>query len=309
MDMKLKHLVLTILALCPIAVVAQSVVFAPQWSAQTQFAGYYMAKEKGFYKAAGLNVGIIHPAHSETTLAYLTEGRAQFVNMNLSQALYFRLKGIDLVNVMQTSQVNSLMLVAHKPIPNIADLQNCRLGIWNYLNASLVKTILKKYGLNVKLIRFNSGVNVFLSHAVDVCMVGSYNEYPQLAECGYNVNPAYVMRLSDWGYDMPEEGVYVLRSYYDKHKDVVRKFVEASKKGWTYAAGHEDEAVKTTMKYVKATHVATNEYHQRRMLKEVLRLQINPLAKKRTFRLSQKSFDSAINFIKPGSLKYSDFAK
>lgn len=307
--MKLKYLFLLI-ALFGVAFAnAQKVVFTPQWSAQTQFAGYYMANAKGYYKARGLTVEIVYPSRSENAFYYLKSGKAQFVTMNLSQAIYYKVHGADIVNVMQTSQVNSLMLVSHFPLPNFAALQNRKLGIWNYLNQDFVNAVLSKYGVRANLVRFNSGVNVFLSGAVDVCLIGSYNEYPQLLECGYKVDPAYMMRLSDWGYKMPEEGVYVLRSYYEKNKETVKKFVEASKQGWQYTAGHTTEAVNYTMKYIRQYHIGTNSYHQRLMLDEVLRLQKDSRTGKRTFVLSPKDFETAMGFVSSRSIKYNDFVK
>lgn len=118
-----------------------------------------------------------------------------------------------------------------------------------------------------------------------------------------------MMRLSDWGYKMPEEGVYVLRSYYEKNKETVKKFVEASKQGWQYTAGHVSEVVNYTMQYIKKYHIATNSYHQRLMLDEVLRLQKDSRTGKRTFVLSPKDFETAMSFVSSKSIKYNDFVK
>ena len=308
--MKTKLLILTFMITCSLMVRAQKIVFYPQWTPQTQFAGYYLAKDKGYYKAAGLDVQIVHPTNTQSTIDFLSKGSAQFVMMNLSQALFFKLHGIDLVNVMQASQVNSLMLVSHYPLHNKQDLQGKSMGIWKYIKDDMLNTVLKKYALSsANVVRFNSGVNIFLSHAVDICIVGSYNEFPQLTECGYNVKPDHTLRLSDWGYDMPEEGIYTLRSYYEQHKDVVRKFVAASKKGWQQAFDNPEEAIKSSNVYIKKFHVATNNYHQQCMLKEILRLQKDPQTGKRTFHLSEKSFNSALSFIAPGAIKYHDFVK
>lgn len=307
--MKIKYFISVAALLCFAFAEAQNVVFTPQWEPQTQFAGYYMAKAKGYYKSQGLNVEIAHPSRAQNAYEYLKSGKAQFVTMNLSQAVYYKLHGADIVNVMQTSQSNSLMLISHSPLLSMSALQNRKLGVWNYLNKDFVNAVLAKYGIKANLVYFNSGVNVFLSGAVDVCMVGSYNEYPQLIECGYKIEPANVMRLSDWGYKMPEEGVYVLRSFYEKHKEVVRKFVEASKQGWLFTATHPATAVNQTMQYIKRNHVATNSYHQRLMLNEVLRLQKNPTTGKRTFVLSPKDFETAMSFVSSSSIRYNDFVK
>lgn len=305
----MKYLIMAAMVLLSIPVGAQRVVFTPQWSAQAQFAGYYVAQSKDYYKSEGLNVEIIHPPQSENAYALLKSGKAQFISLNLSQALHYFSQGADLVNVMQTSQVNSLLLVGHIPLPNIASLENRKLGVFSHIDSKLVRLITSKYGVSTQLIRFNNGVNVFLSKAVDVCLMGSYNEFIQLAECGYVVDSTHVMRLSDWGYDMPEDGVYVLRSYYEKNKETVRKFVKACKKGWDYTATHEVEALKITMNQITENQIMTNEYHQQQMLTEILRLQKSPETGERSYRLSEKSFQTALNIISPGMLKYDDFVK
>ena len=75
------------------------------------------------------------------------------------------------------------------------------------------------------------------------------------------------------------------RDYYAKHKDQARRFAQASRKGWEWAAAHPDETLDIVMQYVNKNHIATNRVMQRLMLKEVLRLQVDRESKKREFRL------------------------
>jgi NitT/TauT family transport system substrate-binding protein len=75
------------------------------------------------------------------------------------------------------------------------------------------------------------------------------------------------------------------RDYYTKHKEQARRFAQASKKGWEWAASHPDETLDIVMQYVDKNHIATNRVLQRLMLKEILRLQIDRESKKREFRL------------------------
>ena len=65
---------------------AQSVTLIPKWTAQAQFAGYYVAEKMGFYKEEGLDVHVKHPSHSENSFQYLKEGEPQAVITNLSLA-------------------------------------------------------------------------------------------------------------------------------------------------------------------------------------------------------------------------------
>ena len=193
---------------------AQSITLIPKWTAQAQFAGYYVAEKMGFYKEEGLDVHIKHPSHSENSFLYLKEDAPQAVITNLSQALIAYQKGNRTVNIMQTSQENSLILVSHSPLKGISSLQHKDIAVWNHLSQELLDQVANKYLLHVNWIRFNNGINLFLSNAVDICMVGSYNEFPQLTECGMEIDSTHIMRFADYGYNLPEDGLYVTEKYY-----------------------------------------------------------------------------------------------
>jgi NitT/TauT family transport system substrate-binding protein len=113
----------------------------------------------------------------------------------------------------------------------------------------------------------------------------SYNEYLQLIQAGIEINEKNVYRFRDHGYNVQEDGIYMTREYYDKHRDQARRFAAACRKGWEWAAQHPDETLDIVMRYVDRYHMPTNRVMQRLMLTEVLRLQIDRNSKKREFRL------------------------
>ena len=106
-----------------------------------------------------------------------------------------------------------------------------------------------------------------------------------------------VYRFCDHGYNVQEDGVYMTRDYYEKHRDNARRFAEASRKGWEWAAQHPDETLDIVMRYVNKEHIATNRVMQRLMLKEVLRLQVDRESKKREFRLRPDMVKMASNLM------------
>ena len=75
------------------------------------------------------------------------------------------------------------------------------------------------------------------------------------------------------------------RAYYKKHPDRAKRFAQASRKGWEWAAAHPEEALDIVMQYVRRDKLETNRVMQRLMLKEILRLQVDRESKKREFRL------------------------
>ena len=92
-------------------------------------------------------------------------------------------------------------------------------------------------------------------------------------------------RFCDHNYNVQEDGVYMKPDFYEKNKEVARRFAEASKRGWIYCAEHPDEALEIVMKYVTMYHVATNRVMQKLQLDEILRLQVDRDSGQREFRL------------------------
>ena len=113
----------------------------------------------------------------------------------------------------------------------------------------------------------------------------SYNEYYQLAQAGVKLSEKNVYRFCDHGYNVQEDGLYMTREYYDKHRDEALRFAEASKKGWEWAAEHPDETIDIVMQYVRRERIGTNRILQQLMLKEVLRLLVDRESGKREYRL------------------------
>jgi NitT/TauT family transport system substrate-binding protein len=87
------------------------------------------------------------------------------------------------------------------------------------------------------------------------------------------------------------------REYYEKHREQARKFAEASRKGWEWAAQHPDETLDIVMEVVDREHIPTNRVMQRLMLKEVLRLQMDRESKKQEFRLRPDMVKLASNMM------------
>ena len=291
----------------------QRITITPKWTAQAQFTGYYVADKMGFYKEEGLDVRIIHPAISESSFSVLQNGKSQIAVMNLSFALTARASGAKIINIMQTSQENSLMLVSRHPLNDIASLKQKDIAVWNHLSQNLLDRISARYQLNCKWIRFNSGVNLFLAGAVDICLVGSYNEYLQLAEYGLRPDDTYLLHFSDYGYDLPEDGLYVTDEFYQAHPDIIPKLVRASIRGWEWANEHKEKALDIVMDIVHENNIGTNRYHQRKMMEEILRLQVDKSCNKRTYLLSPEDFESAsdilLNGLERENIHYTDFVK
>ena len=267
-------------------VVAQSetMVFTPQWTAQAQFAGYYVAEAKGFYREAGVNVRIEHPSSTQPALSRLRKNQCQATTLQLCQAMEIVGDGIPLVNILQTSMNNAMVIVSARGKDPLTQ-KGAKVGIWSVGFGQLAICMSIKDHLNYEWIRFAQNINLFMTGVLDATLAMSYNEYYQLVQAGMEISDKNVYRFCDHGYNVQEDGVYMTRDYFEKHRDQARKFAEASKKGWEWAAQHPDEALDIVMQFVDCEHIATNRIMQRLMLKEILRLQVDRESKKREFRL------------------------
>ena len=259
-------------------------IFTPQWTAQAQFAGYYVAKEKGFYKDAGLDVDIVHPSITQPAISRIRNNESQATTLQLCQAMEIIGDGIPLVNILQTSMNNAMVIVSRRDEDPLKQ-KGMKVGIWNAGFGQLAICMSNKDHLNYEWIRFASSVNLFVSGAIDATLAMSYNEYYQLAQAGVKLSERNVYRFCDHGYNVQEDGVYMTRTYYDEHRDEARSFARASKQGWEWAANHPEETLDIVMKYVRRDHIGTNRILQELMLKEVLRLMIDRESKQREYRL------------------------
>lgn len=103
-------LLLTLLV--PTQIRAEKFVFTTAWTAQAQFAGYYVALEKGFYKQAGLDVVIQHPSLTSSAFARLQGDESDAAMFSMMSAMDFISQGIPLVNIFQDSMNSSNILIS-----------------------------------------------------------------------------------------------------------------------------------------------------------------------------------------------------
>ena len=261
-----------------------TIVFTPQWTAQAQFAGYYVAEAKGFYREADVKVRIEHPSSTQPAMTRLRKNLCQATTLQVCQALEIVDEGIPLVNILQTSMNNAMVIVSYRDMDPLTQ-KGAHVGIWSVGFGQLAICMSIMDHLDYEWVRFAQNVNLFVSGALDATLAMSYNEFYQLVQAGIKMTDKNVYRFCDHGYNVQEDGVYMSRDYYNGHKEQAQRFARASRKGWEWAAAHPEETLDIVMKYVDREHIATNRVMQRLMLKEVLRLQVDRDSKKREFRL------------------------
>ena len=249
-----------------------------KWVAQAQFAGYFVAKDKGFYKDAGLDVTIKAGGPDIAPEQVIAGGGADVIVDWMPAALAAREKGAALVNIAQPFKRSGLMLTCRKDtgIKSPADFKDKTLGVWFFGNEYPFLSWMSTLGLKtdgsaggVKVLKQGFNVDPILQKQADCISTMTYNEYHQVLEAGMKPEDLVVFKYEDQGVATLEDGLYVME---DKLKDAkfvetMGKFVKASMKGWDYARANKAEAVKIVL--ANDTTGAQTEAHQSTMMDEV----------------------------------------
>ena len=260
---------------------ADKVTLQLKWVTQAQFAGYYVAKDKGFYEEEGLDVEIKPGGPDVAPPQVIAGGGADVVLDWMPSALATREKGIALVNIAQPFKSSGMMLTCRKDsgIATPADFKGKTLGVWfggneypflNWMNKLGYKTDGSPDGVTVLKQGFN--VDPILQKQADCVSTMTYNEYWQIIDAGMKPEELVVFKYEDEGVSTLEDGIYVLEENLKDaaFKDRMVRFVRASMKGWKYAESNPDEAADIVLEN-DATGAQT-EKHQKRMMGEIAKL-------------------------------------
>lgn len=269
---------------------AQQITFSPQWTAQSQFAGYYAALENGYYAEAGLDVNIVHPTTSYSSMSMLQDGTSDIITSELIQAMMTSDDKIRLVNLLQTTQHSTLVVISRaKDVKQFSDLAGSRIGTWKVGFSEIPHMIDEEQHLDIEWIKLINSLNLYIAGAIDATLAKTYNELILFSMSG--ITPGSVLHFSEHGYDFPEDGLYVSEDLYRKNPEQCRLFAEASRKGWEWVRNNREEALEIVMKYVKESNVTTNRYNQKWMLDAILDAQEDVKGETPTFRLNEDAFN------------------
>ena len=264
-----------------VALAADDVTLQLKWVTQSQFAGYYVALDKGFYEAEGLNVTIKPGGPDIAPPQVMAGGGADVMVDWMHSALAAREKGLALVNIAQPFKRSGMMLTcrADSGVKTPADFKGKVLGVWFGGNEYPLLTWMATLGLpttggadGVEVLKQGFNVDPLLQKQAACISTMTYNEYWQLIEAGMKPEELVTFKYEDEGVATLEDGLYVLE---DKLKDPafvekMGRFVKASMEGWKYAEEHPDEAAAIVLENDETG--AQTEEHQKRMMSEVAKL-------------------------------------
>ena len=260
---------------------ADKVTIQLKWVTQAQFGGYYVAQDKGYYSAAGLDVTIKPGGPDIATPQVIAGGGADVIVDWMPSALASREKGVSLVNIAQIFKKSGMMLTCRKDsgIKSPSDFRGKTLGVWFYGNEYPFLSWMSQLGIPTKggsngvtVLKQGFNVDPILQKQAECVSTMTYNEYWQVVDAGLSPSELVVYKYEDQGVATLEDGLYVLeknlrnKAFVDK----MARFLRASIKGWKYAADHPDEAADIVLENDDTG--AQTEKHQRRMMREITKL-------------------------------------
>jgi NitT/TauT family transport system substrate-binding protein len=281
-----------------------------KWVAQAQFAGYYAAKAKNYYRQQGLDVNIKVGGPDIIPETVVAGGQAQFGLDWLPSLMSSRDKGVNLVNIAQVFTRSGLTLITWKDtgINTVAKMRNKTVANWLGGNEYEVFAALVKNGMDpvkqqgVKIFQEPFSMDFFMKRQTDAASAMTYNELAQVLE---SVNPKTgkltklselnVIPMQKVGTGMLEDGIFTTGSWIKspKNQAIAKKFLAASFKGWIYCRDHWRACVNITL----AAGTALPRGHQTWQMNEINALIwpaplgigiMNPVDYKRTAKIAKQ---------------------
>ncbi|MHB8469256.1 MAG: ABC transporter substrate-binding protein [Gaiellaceae bacterium] len=229
-----------------------------KWVPQAQFAGYYAASLKGFYKAQGLDVTLKNGGPNIVPETVVASGQAQFGVDWLPSLLAARDAGTQLVNIAQVFARSGMTQLTWKSsgIDTIAKMRGKKVANWLGGNQYELFAALTKAGMNpaknqgVTIVQQPFDMNLFLKHQVDSASAMTYNELAQVLETGVKMSQINVIKMQNVGTGMLEDGLFSTAKWLSSkaNQAIATKVIAATLQGWVYCRDHQAACVQMTLK-------------------------------------------------------------
>jgi NitT/TauT family transport system substrate-binding protein len=261
----------------------QDVTLQLKWVTQAQFAGYYAAKEQGYYEEEGLNV-TIRPGGPDIVPEQVVLGdQAEFGINWLDNTLATRDQGGEITNIAQVFTRSGMTEITWKDsgLDAITELEGKKVGVWLGGNEHKLFAALNKNGLDpqsdVEIVAQPFDMNLFVNREIDAAAAMTYNELAQVLEQEnpdtgelYQLEDLNVFLMSELGTGALEDGIFVRSDWIEDegNQDIATRFLKASFKGWAYCRDNAEECLQTVLD----NGPTLGEGHQRWQLNEINKL-------------------------------------
>jgi NitT/TauT family transport system substrate-binding protein len=246
-----------------------------QWVTQAQFAGYYVALDKGWYREDGIDLTIVPGAPDVIAVDMVVSGTRDFGTSLLADLTIAIRSGKSVKSLAQIQQKNGLLLVTKKElgINGPKDFVNHRVGVWLGSWDTQFRALIAQANVSTddfQLVSQGYSMDPFLNGELDVASAMIYNEYHVVLESGVNPDDLVIIDYADYGLGFPGDTLFTTNQMIQDNPDLCQRMVRASLRGWQYAIEHPEEAVEIVLKY-DDTGMQTQE-HQLSMMEEIAKL-------------------------------------
>src|ERR1700730_2220680 len=222
-----------------------------KWLHQAQFAGFYTANEKGFYKEKGIEA-ILNPGGPDfPAVQMVASGSEDFGVTGADQILLARDKGVPIVAIAVIYRESPFCYFSLKDsgVTRVQDFVGKKIGVKLGGNEELTyRAMMKKAGVDAKSVT-EEPVKFDLTPLLEGRVLAwpgySINEPIAVQEQGFEVN--YIWP-KDYGVSLYADTLFTTEAMIRDRPELVQRFVTATMKGWNYAIAHQDEVVDFTLK-------------------------------------------------------------
>jgi NitT/TauT family transport system substrate-binding protein len=245
-----------------------------KWHHQAQFAGYYLAKDQGFYQVEGLSVTVAPGGPGVDPEREVASGAADFAQAGGTESLLAaRDAGLPVVAIGAMFQKIDVAFVAKKQsgITKLADFPGRVVSTW-YTGVHLIlRALLSAAGLDpasIVEVAQTASLMPFLRDDVAIAAATFFNQLPQL--CAHGLTDLTIFDPADYGIIFPRDTIITSENVMTQRPDVAERFLRASLRGWRHAVENQREAVNAVMRH----DPALDRGHQAVMLQEVAKLML-----------------------------------
>jgi len=231
-----------------------------KWKHQFQFAGYYTALEKGYYRDAGLDVTLIEGGPGRSSIEHVVNEQAAY-GITSTGALIERSRGKAVKALGAIFQHSPLVLLVKKDsgFKKIADLRGKRIMLQrDYQNAGIVAA-LKEAGIHEKdfiLQDISYDIQDLITGKTDAFAAYVTDQPHQLKRLGV---PYRIFYPKNQGVDFYGDIVITSDAEIRKHPQRVRAFMQATERGWNDALEHIDEAIDLILLKYNTQHLSREQ--------------------------------------------------
>jgi NitT/TauT family transport system substrate-binding protein len=298
------------------------VVFQSKWFPQAQFAGYFVAQNKGFYAEEGLNVTILDGGNVNPTVQ-VASGNADFGTDWIANMLVQRDQGLEVVQIAQIYQDSGYRMVALRDsgIEEFADLAGRRVGVWAFGNEFVAQAVFAAEDLtsnldptvtnpDVETVVYAFDPALVFPNEVDVASAMIYNEVDQIVGLGYPLDTLNLLDPADIDAALLEDLIFTTPALLESEdfkgsglsgREVAERFLRATLRGWEYAVDNQEEAVQIVLEYCGDTCAGSGStssplVHQTWQMARVAEL-VKPDADTQVGAIDREAFDRSVELL------------